>query len=223
VSTAPIRIVLADDHRVVLESFRAILDLDPSFEVVGIATTAEAGRDLVLETRPDVAVFDLGFPGLHAFDVLPQILERQCLTKIVILTAHLTAHLTDAFIHQAILLDVSGFLLKYESAEFVRDALRKVARGGQVFSSTVQDRIVLNEKTQKYEPCSSSPLFKLSMMQLSILRHLADGKTVKEIARLLTRSEKSIDSHKYRIMHRLNVHDRVELCRFAIREGVSIL
>jgi DNA-binding NarL/FixJ family response regulator len=212
VSTAPIRIVLADDHRVVLESFRAILDLDPSFEVVGTATTAEAGRDLVLETRPDVAVFDLGFPGLHAFDVLPQIRERQCLTKIVILTAHLT----DAFIHQAIRLDASGFLLKYESAEFVRDALRKMACGGQVFSSAVQDRIVLNGETQKYEPCSSSPLFKLSMMQLSILRHLADGKTVKEIARLMKRSEKSIDSHKYRIMHRLDVHDRVELCRFAI-------
>lgn len=218
-STTPIRIVLVDDHSVVLDSFRAILDLDPSFEVIGTATTAEEGRNLVLETRPDVAVFDLEFPGLHAFDVLPQICERQPPTKIVILTAHLT----DALIHQAIRLNASGYLLKHESAEFVRDALKNVSRGRQAFSAAVKDRIVLNEETQKYEFCSPRPVFKLSMMQLSILRHLADGKTVKEIARLLDRSEKSIDSHKYRIMHRLDVHDRVELCRYAIREGVSIL
>jgi len=219
VSAGPIRIALVDDHRIVLDSFRSILDLDPAFEVVGTATTAEAGRDLVLQSRPDVALFDLQFSGLHAFDVLPQIHARHCRTKVVILTAHLT----DAFVHQAILLDAAGYLLKQESAEFVRDALKQVARGRQVFSSAVKDRIVFNEVTQKYESCSTNPLFQLSIMQLSILRHLAGGKAVKEIAKLLDRSEKSIDSHKYRIMHRLGVHDRVELCRYAIREGVSIL
>ncbi|MDA1251445.1 MAG: response regulator transcription factor [Planctomycetota bacterium] len=218
-SAGPIRIALVDDHRIVLDSFRSILDLDPAFEVVGTATTAEAGRDLVLQSRPDVALFDLQFSGLHAFDVLPQIHARHCRTKVVILTAHLT----DAFVHQAILLDAAGYLLKQESAEFVRDALKQVARGRQVFSSAVKDRIVFNEVTQKYESCSTNPLFQLSIMQLSILRHLAGGKAVKEIAKLLDRSEKSIDSHKYRIMHRLGVHDRVELCRYAIREGVSIL
>lgn len=218
-NAGPIRIALVDDHQIVLDSFRSILELDPTIEVVGTATTAESGRDLVLQSRPDVALFDLQFSGLHAFDVLPQINERRCQTKIVILTAHLT----DAFVHQAILLDAAGYLLKHESADFVRDALKQVARGRQVFSSAVKDRIVFNEVTQKYESCSTSPLRQLSIMQLSILRHLAGGKAVKEIARLLDRSEKSIDSHKYRIMHRLGVHDRVALCRYAIREGVSIL
>jgi DNA-binding NarL/FixJ family response regulator len=219
VNTTPIRIVLVDDHSVVLDSFRAILELDSSFEVIGTATSAEEGRDLVLESRPDVAVFDLDFPGLHAFDVLPQICEQRSPAKIVILTAHLS----DAFIHQAIQLNASGYLLKHESADFVRDALKNVSRGRQIFSTAVKDRIVLNEETQKYEFCSPRPVFKLSMMQMSILRHLAEGKTVKEIALLLDRSEKSIDSHKYRIMHRLDVHDRVELCRYAIREGISVL
>jgi DNA-binding NarL/FixJ family response regulator len=218
VNASPIRVALVDDHCVVLDSFRSILDLDPAFDVVGTANSAESGRDLVLEARPDVVLFDLEFPGLHAFDVLPQ-LHGHCQTKIVILTAHLT----DAFVHQAIQLDVAGYLLKHEPADLVRDALKQVARGRQVFSSAVKDRIVFNEVTQKYESCTMSPLLQLSMMQLSILRHLAAGKAVKEIARLLDRSEKSIDSHKYRIMHRLGIHDRVELCRYAIREGVSIL
>lgn len=218
-SNTSIRVVLVDDHCVVLDSFRSVLELDASFKVVGTATTAEAGRDLIQEARPDVALFDLEFPGLHAFDVLSQLREQHCTTKIVILTAHLS----DAFVHQAIQLGASGYLLKNESADLVREALKQVARGRQIFSAAVRDRIVFNETTQEYESCTTGPLFKLSMMQLSILRHLAAGKTVKEIARLLDRSEKSIDSHKYRIMHRLGVHDRVELCRYAIREGVSIL
>ena len=218
-SAQPVRIALIDDHEFVLESFRLLLDLDPSFEVVGTATTAAEGRDLVLQARPDVAMFDLDFPGLNSFDVIPQLRDQRCASQIVLLTAHIS----DIFVHQAMQLGVAGYLLKNESAEFVRDAFRQIASGRHVFSTAVKSRILFNDETRKYEVRSNSPIFTLSMMQLSILRHIAAGRTVKEIARLLDRSEKSIDSHEYRIMHRLDVHDRVELCRYAIREGISVL
>jgi len=214
-----IRITLADDHRVVLESFRSILESDPSFEVLGTATTAESGRDLVQRTRPDVAVFDLEFPGLHPFDVIPRLQSEGCHSHVVILTAHCSV----ALIHQAVKLGVRGYLMKHETADFVRDAFRRVAQGNYVFSACVEEQIAFNEQTQSYDACSSSPIVSLSLIQIAILRHLAAGRTVKEIGGLLGRSEKSIDSHKYRIMHRLGLHDRVELCRYAIREGISVL
>lgn len=215
----PIRVVLVDDHKIVLESFRSILALDHSFEIVGSATTADEGRNLVLKERPDLALFDLEFDGLHSFDVIPDFQAANCPVNVVILTAHQS----DVLVHHAIHLGVSGYLLKHESPDFVRDALKEIAKGQQVFSTAVRDRLVFNPNEGRYEVCSSSPILTLSMMQLTILRHLAAGRSVKEIGRLLNRSEKSIDSHKYRIMHRLGVHDRVELCRYAIREGLSIV
>jgi len=218
-SNERIGITLADDHRVVLESLKSIFESDSAFEVLGTATTAETGRDLVQQTTPDVAIFDLEFPGLHPFDVIPQLQSSGCPSKLVILTAHCS----EALVHQAIRLGVCGYLMKHESADSVRDAVRKIAAGQCVFSPSVQEQVVFNEETQKYEVCSSSPVLSLSLIQLTILRHLAAGRTVKEIGGLLGRSEKSIDSHKYRIMHRLGLHDRVELCRYAIREGISVL
>jgi len=218
-SSDRIRITLVDDHQVVLESFRSILEADSSFEVLGTAATAEAGRALVSRTRPDVAVFDLELPGLHPYDVIPQLHSAGCPSKLVMLTAHFSVVL----VHQAIQLGVCGYIMKHESADFVRDAFRAIAGGACVFSPSVEEHIVFNGKTQTYEVCSSSPILSLSMLQLTILRHLAAGRTVKEIGGVLGRSEKSIDSHKYRIMHRLGVHDRVELCRYAIREGISVL
>ena len=214
-----VRVVLVDDHQMIVESFAALLQLDDRFDVVGTATSAEAGADLVLQLRPDVALFDVDFPGRDSFDVLPQVARRCPATRIVFLTGHLS----DIFVSQAIRLKARGYVLKDEPATYVRDAIFRVARGEFVFSEAVRDRLVWDEETQSYEVKSDSMLCGLSIQQLSILRHLARGESVKQIAAMLDRSEKSIDSHKYRIMHRLGIHDRVELARYAIREGLTLV
>ena len=216
---SPIRVVIADDHRVVVESLSALLDLDDEFKVVCTATALEDAVECVSQTRPDVAVFDIDFQGQDAFDVVPRLIQQVPETKVVFLTAHLS----DAFISQAIRMQARGYLLKDEPAAEVRNALRKLHAGEYVFSPSVQERLVWDSKAESFRLRVENALCSLSIQQLAILRHLARGKSVKEIAVALGRSEKSIDSHKYRIMNRLGIHDRVELCRFAIREGLTLV
>lgn len=214
-----IRVVFVDDHRVILDSFSAILALDDEIELVGAEVTAEQGADAVLRERPDVALFDVDFPGRDSFDLVPELTRQLPETKFLFLTGHLS----DVFVSQAIRMNARGYLLKDEPAKVVVDSIKRVSRGNYAFSAAVQNRLVWNPVENRYDLRTESMLCSLSIQQLSILRHLARGESVKEIAVALGRSEKSIDSHKYRIMHRLGIHDRVELCRYAIREGLALV
>lgn len=214
-----VRVLLVDDHQMIVESFAALLQLDDRFDVVGTAISAEEGAELVRQHQPDVAVFDVDFPGRDSFDILPQLVKRNPSTRVLFLTGHLS----DVFVTQAIRLGARGYLLKDESATTVRDAIFRVSQDNFVFSDAVRERLIWDDETQSYDVRTDSMLCGLSIQQLSILRHLARGESVKQIAAVLGRSEKSIDSHKYRIMHRLGIHDRVELARYAIREGLTLV
>ncbi len=218
-SQIPIRVVIVDDHRVVVESLAALLDLAPDISVAGTATTAGEGAEVVLRERPDVALFDVDFPGRDSFDVVPQLLKQAPSTRM----AFLTAHLSDVFVSQAVRMGAHGYVLKDEPSSEVCAAIKRLHAGEYVFSDAVRDRLTWDAVSARYTVRADNMLCGLSVQQLSILRHLARGASVKEIARILGRSEKSIDSHKYRIMHRLGIHDRVELCRYAIREGLTVV
>jgi len=214
-----IRVVLADDHMMVIESFSLLLNLQHGCDVVGMANTAERGVELVKSLRPDVAVFDVDFPGRDSFDVVPDLMRSCPQTKIIFLTGHVT----DVFIHQAISMGARGYLLKAEPAIVVVSAIKRVNSGEYAFSEPVRSRLVFDPQTGAYSVCTDSILCGLTLQQLSIMRHLARGESVKSIAHQFGRSEKSIDSHKYRIMHKLGIHDRVELARYAIREGLALV
>lgn len=216
---SPIRVVIVDDHRVVVESLAALLDLTPEFSVVGTAISADDGAEIVLRTRPDVALFDVDFPGRDSFDLVPQLMKQAPSTRM----AFLTAHLSDVFVSQAVRMNAHGYILKDEPSSEVCSAIKRLHAGEYVFSDAVRDRLTWDDSLDRYTVRAENMLCGLSVQQLSILRHLARGESVKEIARILGRSEKSIDSHKYRIMHRLGIHDRVELCRYAIREGLTVV
>lgn len=216
---APIRVVIVDDHRIIVESLAALLDIRPDLAIAGTATTVEEGAQVVLQTCPDVALFDVDFPGHDSFDIMPELMRKSPSTRM----AFLTAHLSDVFVSQAIRMNAHGYLLKDEPATEVCAAIKRLHQGEYVFSDAVRDRLMWDSDSGRYAVRADNMLCSLSIQQLSILRHLARGESVKEIARILGRSEKSIDSHKYRIMHRLGIHDRVELCRYAIREGLTVV
>lgn len=215
----PIRVMLVDDHQMVLEALKTLIELHTDIEIVGTASTAQAGAQMLLDTQPDVAIFDIDFPGVDAFDVLANFTDKNLKTRIIFLSAHLS----DVFVHQAISVSASGYILKEEPHTAITDAIRKVHAGQFVFSPRVQEKLVYDSKRNTYEVQTESRLCELSLQQLSILRHLAHGESVKQIALALDRSEKSIDSHKYRIMNKLGIHDRVELARYAIREGLALI
>ncbi len=217
--TNPIRVVLVDDHQIMLEAMQALLAVSPELQVVGTATTANAGAQLVAELRPDVAVFDVDFPGVDSFDVVPRVRQQTPSTKILFLTAHLS----DVFLNQALRLEASGYILKDEPVARVTDAIIRVHAGNFAFSAKVQERLVFNEKRQTYSLQIENRLCGLTIQQLAILRHIARGESLAQMALALNRSKKSIDCHRYRIMHKLNIHDRVELTLYAIREGLTIV
>lgn len=214
-----IRVVLVDDHEMVLDSLAARIGLDPDIEVVGTATTAQEGARITADLRPDVTLFDIDFPGVDSFDVIPALREAGCKTKIVFLTAHLS----DLFVHQAMALKAVGYILKGDPVRAVTEGIKQVHLGGFAFSPSVQAKLNFDARNKSYSIKTERLLCALSIHQLAILRHLARGESVKQIALALTKSEKSVDSAKYRIMHKLDIHDRVELARYAIQEGLTLI
>lgn len=215
----PLRVLLADDHRLVIDAFCHVLRLDPDITEATPVYTAEDGLREALRLNPDLVVFDITFPGRDAFDLLPELRRQRPETRIVILTGHLT----DMFLWQALRIGVRGYILKDESPARVHDVLKLIAAGEQWYSPAVRERLIWNDRTQAYEMAARQPLMDLTVEQLAIVRHFARGESLKEVAQALGRTEKAIDSMKYRVMHRLGVKDRVDLCHLAIREGLIVV
>lgn len=217
-STDLIRVVIVDDHTMLVDSLVSRFKTDSGIEIVGTAANADEGLDLILETEPDVVVLDVELPGRGSFDIGQDISTKLKNTKMIFLTGYLS----DIFVELALRVKAVGYLLKGEPIESLIHAIKKAARGEYCFSQSVQERLVFDHKQNRYSIHSESMLASLTSRQIEVLRHLARGMSVKEVARSMHLSEKSIDSHKYRIMHKLGIHDRVELARYSIREGLTL-
>ncbi|MGE3317160.1 MAG: LuxR C-terminal-related transcriptional regulator, partial [Planctomycetaceae bacterium] len=192
---------------------------EDGLNVVAIAHDGDSGMRVVLESRPEVVVLDVNFPGKGAFEVAQEISAQLPLTRIVFLTGFLS----DIFIEQALRnRNTRAYVLKGESFDVFIGSIRRAAAGEYTFSKDVEDRVSFRESDQRYIVQSECRLNELTDRQIEVLRHLAGGESVKEVARRLNLSEKSVDSHKYRIMHKLGIHDRVGLARYAIREGLML-
>ncbi len=216
-TSSPIRVLLIDDHAMVLESLSARLSVVPQIEVVGTATTCEDGFRAAIEQKPDVVLLDVNLPGRGAFDLAEDLISRRPDTRLIFVTGYLA----DIYLEQALKLNASGYLLKGEPVHILAKAVLAAMANEKTFSTDVAERLTLDPVTKKYSVKSQSSLSALTGRQIEVLKHLARGESVKEIARQMHLSQKSVDSHKYRIMNKLGIHDRVELARFAIREGLS--
>ncbi len=216
-TTNQVRVVLVDDHTMVRESLAERLSANPRIEIVGLASDSDEAFQVITDQKPDVALLDVDLPGRGTFDLADDLVSRLPDTKLIFVTGFQS----DAYLAQALKLNVSGYLLKGDPIDFLTDAILKAMSGGVTYSPAVAERLAYDPQTQHYSLKAESPLTSLTGRQLEVLKHLARGESVKEIARLMHLSQKSIDSHKYRIMNKLGIHDRVELARFAIREGLS--
>lgn len=216
-TTHRIRVVLVDDHAMVLESLSDRLSIDPQIEIVGTARSSDEGFQVILDQKPDVALLDVNLPGRGTFDLAEELVSRLPDTKLIFVTGYQS----DVYLAQALNLKVAGYLLKGEPIQLLADAIHQAMAGNTTFSPSIVERLNFDEKAKIYSLKTESPLTSLTGRQLEVLKHLARGESVKEIAKLMHLSQKSVDSHKYRIMNKLGIHDRVELARFAIREGLS--
>ncbi|MCA8991694.1 MAG: response regulator transcription factor [Planctomycetaceae bacterium] len=213
-----IRILLADSQQMFLDGLVAMFSKDPNWQVVATSTDSSKAFFQIVEQVPDIIIMDVELAGRGAFTVAEEVASRFPATKIVFLTGFES----DVLVEQALRLDVAGYLLKSDSFTQLVANLRAILQGEKRYSERVFDRLEFDSTQQEFQVKSTTYLSGLTSRQLEVLRHLVRGESVKEVAKAMMLSERAIESHKYRIMQKLGIHDRVELTRFAIREGLTI-
>ena len=213
----PVSVLLADDHALVRGALASWLQSAPDITVVADVSNADDACTEALRLQPDVVVLDIDMPGLLCFDAATKI-KRQCpQTRIIFLSAFFH----DRYIEQALEVQASGYVTKGEPPESVLKAIRTVAAGGTCFSPEVQSRIVIDPQGPRLAREQHSRSALLSRRELEVLRYLARGTAKKEIARTMSISVRTAEKHSANLMRKLDIHDRVEFARFAIREGLA--
>jgi DNA-binding NarL/FixJ family response regulator len=216
--TADIRILLVDDHAVLRESLAERLNWEMGLSLIGTAGNADEAVQKVREMSPDVILMDIEMPGLNCFDAARTIGAIRDKAKIIFLSGHVQ----DNFIEQALEVKARGYLTKGESAATVVTAIREVASGGAYFSEAVRARIVIDSAGARLGKRKSRVrAATLTPREKEVLRYVAQGLEKKDIAKLMNLSAKTVDHHITRVMDKLDIHNRVELARFAFREGFA--
>lgn len=215
-ATRPVSVLLVDDHAVLRESLAHWLRGDDRVEVIADAGSADEAIPLALEHHPDVIVMDIDLPGRGCFDAVRAI--RAELPEIAVL--FLSAHTSDGYIEAALNVEALGYVTKNEKPHRVLEAILTVARGGIFFSPEVQARIMVESHGVRLAK-QSTHVSMLSPREFEVLRYIAQGMSKKQIADVMGLSPKTVDNHASSLMNKLDLHDRVELARFAYREGLT--
>ncbi|MEM1107561.1 MAG: response regulator transcription factor [Planctomycetota bacterium] len=212
-------VLLVDDHTLVRETLRERIDREPDLQVVGSVSSADEAVDRAGELSPDVVVTDIDMPGRLSFDAACDIVAMSPDVRIV----YLSAFDNDRYIHDALRSHAVSYVTKDESPDVVVEAIRQAANGLSYFSPRIRDRLVIGADKKITLDGSKTPPTKadtLTRRELEMLRYLARGMSKKEIAATIHRSYGTVDKHVEKLMNKLDIHDRVELTRFAIREGL---
>jgi DNA-binding NarL/FixJ family response regulator len=213
---ARLRILIAEDHTVVRQGLRRILQEQPGWEVVGEAAN---GRDAVRQTvrlKPDVAILDIAMPQLGGIEAARQINRRVPNVQIVILSMFSE----EAYILRALEAGAHGYLLKDSADEDLVRAVSEIAQGRSFFSPLVA-RVVLDEHVRHAAEKGATDRYdSLSEREREVFQLMAEGHTNKEIAELLCISPGTVETHRAHIMHKLDLHSRAEAVLYAVRRGV---
>ncbi len=211
-----IRILIADDHRIVREGIRMILSAQKDFEVVGEASTGREAVELARRMKPDVVLMDISMPDLNGIEATRHIREELPSVQVLGLTMHEEEH----YVFQMLKAGGAGYVLKRAAAEDLVAAVRAAARGEAFLYPSVAKLVVRDylERASRREDDAS--LEALTPREREILTLIAEGLTNQEIAQRLMISIKTVQTHRAHIMEKLNLHDRAELVRFAIRKGL---
>jgi len=210
-------IFLADDHSVLRDGLRMLLETQPDFEVVGVAANGREAISQLQELEPNIAILDISMPEASGLEVARYI-DRNCpCTRVIMLSMHRTSE----HIIQALEAGARGYVLKESASDEVIGAIRAVQAGGRYLSQAVSSVAVDYYLRQSGGECS--PLERLNEREREILRLLVDGLTSTEIAEQLQLSSKTVDNYRSAIMHKLDIHHLPGLVKFAIQHGVISL
>jgi len=212
-----ITVLLAEDHTVVREGLRTMLEAEGDIKVIGNAETGRQAVEMTRRLRPAVVVMDIAMPQLNGLEATRQILKTAPATKVLILSAHSD----DAYVEQVIALGAAGYLIKQTSAHILAKAVREAQKGNTFFSPSILNRL----KTRgQHLPNRGGGLKKkgirLTSREVEVLQLIAEGKANKQIAGELCISIKTVEKHRTHLMEKLNIHDTAGLTRYAIAAGV---
>jgi DNA-binding NarL/FixJ family response regulator len=213
--TTPLRILLADDHRLVRAGIRALLEELDGVEVVAEAGDGRVTLDLIRDTSPNIALVDVAMKGLNGLDVAARITRDHPSVKVVILSMHTN----EEYVLQALKNGAVGYLIKDAATEELRLALNAV-RNGETYLSPVISKSVVDNLIALSKNGNPDAAGLLTPRQREILQLIAEGRSTKEIAALLSLSAKTVETHRTQLMNRLDIHDIAGLVRYAIRIGL---
>jgi two-component system response regulator NreC len=206
----PIRVVLADDHVLVRQGLKSLLERE-GFQVVAEASDGQEVLRHVESLQPDIAVVDIRMPILNGLNAARE-LKRSCpKTKVILLTQHDE----DQYVSEAIEAGVMGYVLKNQVASDLLQAMRQVSRN-QVYLSPGVSRAVM----EAYRSKSEQPGDRLTLREKQVLQLIAEGKSTKDVASLLGISVKTAETHRTRLMQKLDIHETASLVRYAVRQGI---
>ena len=218
-TTAPkpktkIRCLIADDHVLVRQGIRRLLQDERDVEIVGEAGDAAEALKGVIELRPDIVLMDIGMPGFSSFDATRVIQTDYPQTRVIFLTMHES----QEYVMQGLQAGAAGYLLKDTPADKLASVLRDVHRGGKFVSPEVLGGLLDNGKFGQERPRPSRT--SLTPRETEIMKLLAEGNTVRKIAGMLGLSLKTVEAHKFNLMRKLDIHNKAELVHCAIRKKI---
>jgi DNA-binding NarL/FixJ family response regulator len=212
-----ITVLLAEDHTIVREGFRKMLELENDFEVVGEAQEGREAVALAKKLHPAVVLMDIAMPKLNGLEATRQVLKALPGTKVVILSAHSD----DAYVKNATESGAAGFLLKQTSAHEVCRAIREVQQGKTFFSPSVtRRRDRLDSQSHGRTGRLNKKAAQLTSREMEVLQLIAEGKANKETASELGIGIKTVEKHREHLMEKLDIHDTAGLTRYAISAGI---
>jgi DNA-binding NarL/FixJ family response regulator len=206
----PIRVVLADNHGVVRHGVRALLERE-GFQVMAEAADGQEVLRIVPTLRPDIAIVDISMPLLNGLDVARELKKTSDTTKVILLTRHDEPQ----YVTEALRAGVKGYVLKNQAATDLLDAIRQVGRGGTYLSPNISTTVV-----EAYFSKSNAAADPLTPRERQVLQMVGEGNSSKDVARLLGISAKTAESHRARLMRKLDIHETAGLVRYAIRNGL---
>ena len=209
----PVSVMLADDHAVVRDGLRALLEGGNDMQVVGVAGNGREAVAEALRLRPDIVIMDIAMPELDGVEATRRIVEKCPETRVLILSMYLSAE----HIYRALQAGAQGYVLKESAGEEVVDAIRALRAGKRYLSHRITETVIddyLREGT------NVSPLDSLSLRERDVLQLVVEGRTNAAIAQALSLSPKTVETYRARIMKKLKVKDTVELVKFSMRHGL---
>jgi len=213
-----IRILLADDHAIILDGLCSLLDRNPDLKVVGRAADGMSAVRLAAELSPDVVIMDISMPRLNGIDATRQILAAHPRTKVIALSMHKDGR----YISEALKSGALGYLLKESAFEELVAAVRTVMKGQGYLSASIAG-VVIKDYIRHLEETESGAFSILTPREREVLQTLSEGLSTKEIASRLSVSVKTVETYRNQIMEKLDIHSIAELTKYAIREGITSL